>query len=125
MCCVLITFAVMMPGLNIEKAAMKDVFLPALTPLFGETLSTLLIGAILVGSSMLSAMVISLGVAWNLTEGTGGTLSAKEATTSSTFRAFFLGTVLLGVLVVDSGIIGIVELNIAVQLVDGIIMPIV
>jgi len=125
MCCCLITFAVMAPGMNIENAKMKDVFLPAMEPLLGPVLSKVFVVAGLLGTSLLSSMVISLGVAWNLTESSGGTLSAKEATTTPLFRKFFIGSVVFGVLVVNSNIISIVRLNIYVQMVDGFVMPLV
>lgn len=125
MCCVLITFAMMMPGRQIENATVSEVFLPAMAPLLGDRLSVILVTAGLLGAAMLAAMVISLGVAWNLTEAAGGSISAEEATTSPTFRKFFIGTVGLGVFIVNSGIIGVVELNILVQLANGVIMPLV
>lgn len=124
MCCVLVTFAVMMPGEHIEQKAIKDVFLPAIRPLLGEA-SEICVGLGLLGSSLLAAMVISLGVAWNLTEVRGNVVSAEDATSSPTFRWFFMSTVGIGILVVYSDIIGIVKLNILVQLVDGLIMPLV
>jgi Mn2+/Fe2+ NRAMP family transporter len=124
MCMVLVTFAQMMPGKHIENMAIKDVFLPAIQPLLGDC-AAIFVGMGLLGSALLAAMVISLGVAWNLTEWQGKVMSADEATTSFTFRAFFMSTVGLGIVIVNSHIIGIVELNILVQLVDGLIMPLV
>merc|ERR1719487_2933006 len=61
MCCVLITFAVTMPGSDIANSSVSEVFLPAMAPLLGDKLSVVLCSAGLLGAAMLASMVISLG----------------------------------------------------------------
>merc|ERR1719454_1054671 len=124
MSAVLITFAVQAKGRDMEALPMSEVFLVPLRPLLGERMTLLLVGAGLLGSSLLAALVVSLGVAWNLTE-ISGSDTTEEATGSPYFRAFFVSTVLLGALVVSSQWVGMVKLNILIQVMNGVLMPIV
>jgi Mn2+/Fe2+ NRAMP family transporter len=121
---VLITFAVQAKGRDIENLPMGEVFLIPLRPLLGEHLTLLLMGAGLLGASLLASLVVSLGVAWNLTEYLGGAMQ-DQATKSPCFRVFFISTVMLGALVVSSQWVGMVKLNIIIQLINGVLMPLV
>jgi len=113
---------------------MGDAFLVPLEPLLGRTCAQALLAAGLLGSSLLATLVISLGVAWNLAEyisldlghGTSQRIvSASNATGSPMFRLFFIGTVALSAAVVSSEVIGVMRLNILVQLLNGALMPLV
>merc|ERR1719198_2847767 len=121
---VLVTFAVQAKGKDMEALSMAEVFYSPLRPLLGDHLTLLLMGAGLLGSSLLAALVVSLGVAWNLTEFSGGVVN-DGATSSPYFRVFFVSTVLLGALVVSSQFVGMVKLNILIQIVNGLLMPLV
>lgn len=121
---VLVTFAMQARGQDMESLPMADVFYKPLRPLLGTHLTMFLMGAGLLGSSLLASLVVSLGVAWNLTEVFGGAVN-DGATASPYFRAFFASTVLLGAMVVSSQLIGMVKLNILIQIVNGLSMPLV
>lgn len=125
MSAVLVTFAVQARGLDLQNLVMGKVFLVPLEPLLGRASTKLLLACGLLGSSLLATLVISLGVAWNLTESCGGAISAGAATSSPAFRMFFISTVVLSAMVVSAEWIGIMRLNILVQLLNGILMPLV
>lgn len=122
MCAVLVTFAVQAKGRDMEALSMGEVFFLPLRPLLGDHLTRFLISAGLIGSSLLAALVVSLGIAWNLTEFSGGSIS-EGATASPPFRLFFMLTVFLGAVVVSSQLIGMVKLNIIIQIINGVLMP--
>lgn len=124
MCSVLVTFAVQAKGQDMESLSMDQVFYIPLRPLLGDHLTLLLMGAGLLGSSLLASLVVSLGVAWNLTEFSGGAVD-DGATASPYFRVFFVVTVLLGAIVVSSQLVPMVTLNILIQVVNGLLMPLV
>lgn len=122
MSAVLITFAVQAKGRDMEALSMGEVFFLPLRPLLGDHLTRFMISAGLIGSSLLAALVVSLGVAWNLTEFSGGTIT-DGTTASPSFRLFFVMTVFLGAVVVSSQCVGMVRLNILIQIVNGVLMP--
>mmetsp|Transcript_72691 Transcript_72691/g.113741 ORF Transcript_72691/g.113741 Transcript_72691/m.113741 type:complete len:453 (+) Transcript_72691:92-1450(+) len=124
---VLITYAVQACNLDLNKLVMGEVFVAPLRPLLGDLCTRYLLSCGLIGSSLLATLVISLGVAWNLSECyTDGTSAISgKATGSAAFRMFFAGTILLSAVVVSSEWIGIMRLNILVQLLNGTLMPVV
>lgn len=125
MASVLVTFAVQARGVDLNGLVMGEVFIVPLQPLLGKACTRLLVACGLLGSSLLATLVISLGVAWNLTEVCGGATHAGAATKSPLFRMFYLGSLVLSATVVSSEFIGIMRLNILVQLLNGVLMPLV
>jgi len=131
MCAVLVTFAVQAKGLDLQTLDMGQVFLVPLQPLLGPTFTKLMLACGLLGSSLLATLVISLGVAWNLTElrnhqaGKHAPNATGKATGSPMFQALFVATLAFSAVVVSSDLIGIMRLNILIQLLNGTLMPLV
>jgi len=134
MCAVLITFAKQAGGVDLQAMKMGEAFSVPLQPLLGKACTQALLAAGLLGSSLLATLVISLGVAWNLAEYLDLELSgqkspriaaASKATGTPMFRFFFIGTVVLSAAVISSEMIGVMKLNILVQLLNGTLMPVV
>jgi len=131
MCAVLITFAVRARDLDLQTLNMGQVFLVPLEPLLGHTWTKLSLTCGLLGSSLLATLVISLGIAWNLTEYykvgevVGAASASGKATSSPLFRVLFVSTIMLSAAVVSSECIGIMRLNILIQILNGTLMPLV
>jgi len=122
--CALVTFAVQARGLELDTLPIGDVFFRPLQPLLG-VLGRIAITAGLLGSSLLSSLVVCLGLSWNLSEVFAPHGAAGTATSSKRFLALFGLTVVMGALSVGSRFIGIVRLNILIQMLNGVVMPIV
>lgn len=130
MAAVLITFAVQAKGVDLGSLTMGNVFLVPLKPLLGERATKVLLSCGLLGSSLLATLVISLGLAWNLADFCFSASADHDhhrrgATSTLPFRICFVGTVLCSAVTISFEWIGIMRLNILIQLLNGTCMPLV
>lgn len=122
----LITFGTMAYGVDLESMPLRQAFLVTMRPLLGDVGTVIAIALGLLGSSMLAALVVSLGVAWNVADYLG-----EESPLDSRIKDapwFYMGygiTVLLSAALVASGKISIIALNISIQVLNGVGMPLV
>jgi len=96
-----------------------------LTPFLGSTAGHLLFALGIIGSSMVAAIVVSLTAAWGLGEVTGYKRSLKhKAHEAPWFYGVYILTLIIGGLIVSSDI-NIVNLNVAVEVMNALLLPIV
>lgn len=125
MCGLVITFAKQMKNVQLENIALGEVFVEAVRPVLGDQLVVPCMFLGLMGSALLASLVVSLALAWSLAEGLSGAVSADGATNSRAFKALFVGTIIFSALIVSLDIINILQLNICIQFLNGIMMPVV
>lgn len=97
----------------------------ALSPVFGELWSTILVSAAFLGGSISAAFVVSLAATWAACEALQLEDSQSLEMTPAEAPGFygcFTGVVVLGVAILMSGV-NVVKLNVMVELLDGILMP--
>jgi len=96
-----------------------------ITPFFGEHTGKLLFSMGMLGASLVAAIVVSLTTAWSLGEVTGYRRSLhyklKEA---PLFYGIYFGTLVISALLVSSHI-NLVKLNISVEVMNAMLLPIV
>lgn len=96
-----------------------------LTPFLGSTAGHLLFALGMIGASMVAAIVVSLTAAWGLGEVTGYKRSLKhKAHEAPWFYGVYICTLVIGGIIVASNI-NIVDLNVAVEVMNAILLPIV
>jgi len=112
---------------KVEDLTIADALMLAILPLMSRTTARLLLGAALLGSSLLAAIVSSFGVAWNMLEYTGGShadaIRGSGAIRSTVFRLYFIVSVLCGAVITSSGSISLFRLNLWVNMVNGMLLP--
>lgn len=99
----------------------------ALEPVLGELFSKVMISLALLGGSLCAAFVVSLAAAWALCETTGwDDISAVDAgpLEAPRFYGIFFFVIGLGLIVLNSGV-EIVRLNVFIELINGLLMPVV
>lgn len=131
MAAVLIVFAVGAPGIDFDKLSLAQVFIAPLKPIMGTFCVRILMAFGLLGSSLLATLVVSLGIAWNMTEcWLGGTPSEGKSigiTSTAYFRYSFVITIAVAAATVIflSSWTNIAQLNVAIQVLNGVLMPLV
>eukprot|EP00931_Biecheleriopsis_adriatica_P117646 TRINITY_DN93146_c0_g1_i1.p1 TRINITY_DN93146_c0_g1~~TRINITY_DN93146_c0_g1_i1.p1 ORF type:complete len:440 (+),score=72.84 TRINITY_DN93146_c0_g1_i1:96-1415(+) len=119
----LVTMAATKNHRNLKN--INDLYL-AFIPAFGITMSKVIVSMAMLGGSLCAAFVVSLAATWALCEAAGVEdrfaldQSPREA---PFFYSSFLAVVLLGVLILVTGV-NTVKLNIMVELLDGLLMPV-
>jgi len=97
----------------------------ALTPFLGQTWGALLFGLGIIGAALVSAIVVSLAVAWGLGEVSGYRHSLEHHPQQAPrFYGVYTLALVLGGLLVISGV-NLVQLSIAVQVMNALLLPIV
>lgn len=97
----------------------------ALTPFLGSTAGHLLFALGITGSAMVAAIVVSLTAAWGLGEVTGYKRSLEHKVHEAPwFYLIYTLTLIAGGIVVASGI-NLVNLSVAVEVMNAILLPIV
>jgi len=99
----------------------------ALVPVFGILWGKVLISMALIGGSLCATFVVSLAASWAIcdTAGWDDAFSVDLGPTEAPyFYGVFLCIVLIGVGILQTGV-GIVTLNVFIELVNGLLMPIV
>jgi len=104
-----------------------DEIVRAISPAFGDVGSKVLVSLAFLGGSLCAAFVVSLAATWALCEAaqSDDAVTALEQSPRDApfFYGSFLSVVLLGALVLLSGV-NTVKLNVWVELLDGILMPV-
>ncbi len=97
----------------------------AITPHLGETGGRILFSLGMVGAALVAAIVASLTAAWGLGELTGYRRSIENTPREAPwFYAVFVSVLAIGIAVVASGA-NIVDLNIGIQVMNSLLLPIV
>ncbi len=97
----------------------------ALTPFLGEFAGKILFALGMVGASLVAAIVVSLATAWGLGEVTGYERSLEHNPRKAPwFYGVYTGMLVMGGGIVISGI-NLVNLSVAVQVMNAILLPIV
>jgi NRAMP (natural resistance-associated macrophage protein)-like metal ion transporter len=107
-----------------DLESLKDIH-AALLPAFGDIISKLLLSLAFVGGSLCAAFVVALAAAWAVCEAAGWddafSLDRSPAE-APRFYGCFLSVVLIGAVVLLMGI-NVVKLNVFIELMDGLLMP--
>lgn len=97
----------------------------AITPHLGEAGGRILFSLGMVGAALVAAIVASLTAAWGLGELTGYRRSLENTPREAPwFYVVFVGVLASGILLVSSGA-NIVDLNVAIQVMNALLLPIV
>ncbi len=97
----------------------------ALTPFLGKTVGTILFALGMVGASLVAAIVVSLATAWGLGEVSGYKRSLEHQPRKAPwFYAIYTVMLVIGGVMVVSGI-NLVNLSVAVQVMNAALLPIV
>ncbi len=97
----------------------------ALTPFLGETVGTVLFALGMVGASLVAAIVVSLATAWGLGEVSGYQRSLEHQPRKAPwFYLIYTAMLITGGVMVVSGI-NLVNLSVAVQVMNAALLPIV
>jgi len=97
----------------------------ALTPFLGETVGTILFALGMVGASLVAAIVVSLATAWGLGEVSGYQRSLEHQPHKAPwFYLVYTAMLVIGGVMVVSGI-NLVNLSVAVQVMNAALLPIV
>lgn len=119
----LVTLAAANPG-NTDLEGVTDI-VDALSPVLGASSAKILVSLGFVGGSLCAAFVVSLAAAWALCEAMGSddahALDRKLGQAPS-FYVAFLGVMFVGTAILLYGV-DIVELNMFVETMDGVLMP--
>lgn len=98
----------------------------ALTPFLGSTAGHLLFALGISGSAMVAAIVVSLTAAWGLGEVTGYKRSLEHKVHEAPwFYLIYTLTLIAGGVIVASGVINLVNLSVAVNVMNALLLPIV
>ncbi|MGB6976604.1 MAG: divalent metal cation transporter [Gammaproteobacteria bacterium] len=97
----------------------------ALTPSLGETIGRLLFCLGMLGAALIATIVISLAIAWGVGEVTGYRRSLQDKPSEAPwfYCIYTLGLIFGGVLVASN--INLVKLNVAVEVMNAMLLPIV
>jgi len=97
----------------------------ALTPYLGETVGTILFALGIVGASLVAAIVVSLATAWGLGEVSGYKRSLEHHPSKAPwFYIIYTGMLIIGAVVAISGV-NLINLSVAVQVMNAALLPIV
>jgi Mn2+/Fe2+ NRAMP family transporter len=97
----------------------------ALTPFLGEFAGQVLFSLGMVGASLVAAIVVSLTAAWGLGEVTGYKRSLSSGPREAPwFYGVYVLVLAAGAIVTLSGV-NLVDLNIAIQVMNALLLPIV
>ena len=97
----------------------------ALTPFLGTTVGKILFAIGMTGAAFVAAIVVSLTAAWGLGEITGFKHSLEHHPREAPwFYSTYIVTLIAGAVLVDSGI-NLVDLNIAIEVMNALLLPIV
>jgi len=98
----------------------------ALTPFLGSTVGKLFFAMGMMGASLVAAIVVSLTAAWGLGEVTGYKRSLEHKPHEAPwFYSIYTLTLIAGGIVVASGKINLVNLNVGVEVMNALLLPIV
>lgn len=98
----------------------------ALTPFLGETTGRLLFALGMSGAALVATIVVSLTAAWGLGEILGYRRSLQDHPKDAPwFYAVYTGVLVLGGILVASNTINLVELSVAVEVMNALLLPIV
>lgn len=120
MASVLMTFARLARGVEVERMPLHAALVEPLRPLVGEFFARMLMSCGLLGSSMLATIVASMAIAWNCAD----TVGARGAS-SLPWRLGVLVSVAFGALMIGFNVVNIVRLNVTIQILNGLCMPLV
>jgi len=96
-----------------------------LTPFLGQTVGRLIFAMGMIGASLIAAIVVSLTAAWGLGEVTGYKRSlCNKPSQAPWFYGVYVLIVFIGAVVVLSGI-NLVHLNVDVEVMNAILLPVV
>lgn len=116
------TIGVSHPG---ESLGTVQQIADALTPFLGKTVGTVLFALGMVGAALVAAIVVSLAAAWGLGEVSGYRRSLEHNPRQAPwFYAIYTAGLVLGGVLVTSGI-NLVNLSVAVQVMNALLLPIV
>jgi len=118
MASVLMIFARVSRGVDLEHMPLHEALVVPLQPLLGNLGAKVLMTCFLMGSSMLATLVATLTVAWNC----GDTVAAR-GTSSLTWRLVVLLPIVLGAIIIGRNLANIVHLNISIQVVNSLSTP--
>jgi len=118
MASVLMTFARLARGADLEHMPLHEALVTPLVPLLGEFGAKVLMTCGLLASSMLATLVASLAVAWNCADTLG-----SRGSSDMTWRIGVLASVILGAVVIGCNWANIVRLNVTIQVANGLSMP--
>lgn len=98
----------------------------AITPSLGETAGRILFALGMAGAALVAAIVVSLTAAWGLGEVMGYRRSLQDHPKEAPwFYAVYTIVLVLGGVVVTSNIINLVNLSVAVEVMNALLLPIV
>lgn len=98
----------------------------ALTPSLGEFAGKLLFAVGMTGAAMVATIVVSLTAAWGLGEVMGFRRSLQDHPKDAPwFYGVYTAVLILGAILVASGIINLVSLSVAVEVMNALLLPIV
>jgi len=126
MASVLVTYAKLAYGTSLENLPLDQALIAPLSSTFGVHMAKVLMSAGLFGSSLLATLVAALGAAWNVSDVLGGDSDGSEMSLpqGALWRFGVLASVMTGAILVGSGMCNIITLNIFIQVVNGMAMPI-
>ena len=127
MACVLIATAATIGKLN-PHAPLNTVhqISDALTPSLGEFAGKLLFAVGMTGAAMVATIVVSLTAAWGLGEVMGFRRSLHDHPKDAPwFYGIYSAVLILGAILVASGLINLVSLSVAVEVMNALLLPIV
>lgn len=120
----LVTMAAASKGKRSNLKEVKDMQV-ALEPLLGSTVSKILISFAFLGGSLSATFVVALAASWAVCEAAGWDEAFsldRLPFEAPRFYACFLSVVSLGAFVLLKGV-DIVQLNVFIELMDGLLMP--
>ncbi len=98
----------------------------ALTPSLGEFAGKLLFAIGMTGAAMVATIVVSLTAAWGLGEVMGFRRSLQDHPKDAPwFYGIYTAVLILGAILVASGIINLVSLSVGVEVMNALLLPIV
>mmetsp|Transcript_53187 Transcript_53187/g.99737 ORF Transcript_53187/g.99737 Transcript_53187/m.99737 type:complete len:441 (-) Transcript_53187:150-1472(-) len=120
----LVTMAAASKGARESLEHVKDMQI-ALAPILGSTVSKVIVSFAFLGGSLCATFVVALAASWAVCEAAGwdDAFSLDRLPSEAPrFYACFLSVVSLGAIVLLTGI-NIVQLNVFIELMDGLLMP--
>jgi Mn2+/Fe2+ NRAMP family transporter len=118
MAAVLMTFARLARGADLEHLPLREALVVPLEPLLGTFGAKVLMSCGLLASSMLATLVASLAVAWNCSDTLG-----SRGTSSIIWRLVVFLSIVCAALIIGCNLANIIRLNILIQVVNGFAMP--
>eukprot|EP00929_Paragymnodinium_shiwhaense_P008570 TRINITY_DN112525_c0_g1_i1.p1 TRINITY_DN112525_c0_g1~~TRINITY_DN112525_c0_g1_i1.p1 ORF type:complete len:453 (-),score=87.68 TRINITY_DN112525_c0_g1_i1:56-1414(-) len=116
MASVLVTYARLAAGRDLESLPIMEALVLPLRPVFGTQIARIIMSAGLIGSSMLATLVASLALAWNFSDAIG-------VAGDYIWRIGVLVALCMGSLLVGFELANLVVINIFIQVVNGVAMP--